>query len=391
MPTLVKDPRERSPFWICCYTSADGRRLKKSTKQTDRRKAWEVCLAIDRAEAHARSGTLTEARARDIIAEILQRTSGEKLAYFTVEEWVKHWLEGKKQSKSPRTADRYEQICDEFLESLGGRAKLNIAAITSKDILTFRKARMAKGLTPSTTNLDVKIISGVFNSATRQGYIPMNPCAAVESLPSERIEKGVFTREHIKALMKAAMKQEHGRPVFEAGADWRGAILLSYYTGARLQDVANIQWDSIDLPNKLITYTARKTKERVLVPIHPDLEAYLLSLDAPDSGKAFVFPKLARRDTAGRSGLSRTFARIMARAKIAGELVRDRNKQGRTIRSLTFHSLRHSFNSEMANAGVGEELRMKLTGHATREEHKKYTHHELAPLRAAINKLPALE
>jgi integrase len=77
-------------------------------------------------------------------------------------------------------------------------------------------------------------------------------------------------------------------------------------------------------------------------------------------------------------------------AKIAGEIVRHQNIKGRTIRSLSFHSLRHSFNSEMANAGVGEELRMKLTGHATREEHKKYTHHELAPLRAAINKIPPL-
>jgi hypothetical protein len=60
------------------------------------------------------------------------------------------------------------------------------------------------------------------------------------------------------------------------------------------------------------------------------------------------------------------------------------------MRSLTFHSLRHSFNSEMASAGVGEELRMKLTGHATREQNKKYTHHELEPLRAAINRMPSI-
>jgi hypothetical protein len=60
------------------------------------------------------------------------------------------------------------------------------------------------------------------------------------------------------------------------------------------------------------------------------------------------------------------------------------------MRSLTFQSLRHSFNSEMASAGVGEELRMKLTGHATREQNKKYTHHELEPLRAAINRMPSV-
>ncbi|MEY2531902.1 MAG: hypothetical protein QOI96_1987 [Verrucomicrobiota bacterium] len=60
------------------------------------------------------------------------------------------------------------------------------------------------------------------------------------------------------------------------------------------------------------------------------------------------------------------------------------------MRSLTFHSLRHSFNSEMASAGVGEKLPMKLTGHATREQNKKYTHHELEPLRAAINRMPSI-
>ena len=44
MPSLWK--RDKSPYWVCCYTSADGQRLKKSTKQTDRKRAWEVCLSI---------------------------------------------------------------------------------------------------------------------------------------------------------------------------------------------------------------------------------------------------------------------------------------------------------------------------------------------------------
>jgi hypothetical protein len=41
MGTLVKDKDAwgRSKFWYYAYTSADGRRLKKFTKETDRRKA----------------------------------------------------------------------------------------------------------------------------------------------------------------------------------------------------------------------------------------------------------------------------------------------------------------------------------------------------------------
>ncbi len=63
---------------------------------------------------------------------------------------------------------------------------------------------------------------------------------------------------------------------------------------------------------------------------------------------------------------------------------------GRAMSNLSFHSLRHSFNSAMANAGVTEEVRMKLAGHSTREVHAKYTHHEPAPLRAAIAAIPSI-
>jgi integrase len=320
----------------------------------------------------------------------LQRTSGESLSYFTVEEWFRHWVETKKESKAGRTGERYRQIADEFVDFLAGRAKLNIAAITPKDVLGFRKTRAAKGLAPSTVNLDVKIIGAAFNAARRQGYIPMNPCAAVEALPFEKPEKQVFDVKHIRALMAASVTRERGRLIFEAGEDWRGLILFSFYTGARLQDAANIRWEAIDLPSKLISYMPRKTRGRVVIPIHSELESYLLSLPASDSGKAFVFPKLAGHDTGGRSGLSRTFARITARAKIEGEITRKANKEGRTVRTLTFHSLRHSFSSAMANAGVAEEVRMKLTGHVTREVHAKYTHHELEPLRAAVRVIPSI-
>jgi integrase len=76
----------------------------------------------------------------------------------------------------------------------------------------------------------------------------------------------------------------------------------------------------------------------------------------------------------------------MARAGVAGEVLHQARKggQGRTVRTLTFHSLRHSFNSAMANAGVSQEIRMRLTGHVSAEMNKAYTHHELEPLRAAI-------
>jgi integrase len=62
----------------------------------------------------------------------------------------------------------------------------------------------------------------------------------------------------------------------------------------------------------------------------------------------------------------------------------------RKISKRTFHALRHSFTSGLANGGVSEELRMKVTGHTTKAVHRGHTHHELETLRAAVAKLPGL-
>lgn len=43
------------------------------------------------------------------------------------------------------------------------------------------------------------------------------------------------------------------------------------------------------------------------------------------------------------------------------------------------------------NRGVPQELRMKLSGHASEEMNAKYSHVELTTLRAAVEKLPGLK
>jgi integrase len=365
--------REKSPFWFCCFTSADGQRLKKSTKQRDRKKAWQVCLAIERAEGYAKAGSLTEQTAKKIIGEIVERATGEPLHHYAAGDWFTEWLAGKTQTKSAATAERYKQVTRDFLESLGKRAKLSLAHITPKDIRAYRDAELAADKSPKTANISVKIVSAVFNSALRQGYIASNPCTALERLPEKTAERSTFTSKQVAKL--ASM----------AEGDWKNLILAGYYTGARLSDLSNLRWNAIDLNSRLITFTASKTKKPVTIPLHAELERHLLK--SPGVGRASVFPSLAGKGTGGKLGLSGQFTAIMARAGIEGKITRH-TAQGRANNSLSFHSLRHSFNSVLANAGVSQEIRQKLTGHASAEMNTRYTHHELAPLRAAIEALP---
>jgi hypothetical protein len=72
----------------------------------------------------------------------------------------------------------------------------------------------------------------------------------------------------------------------------------------------------------------------------------------------------------------------MERAGIDDGVARKKDgKLGRNVSRLSFHSLRHSFNSAMANADVPLEIRQKLTGHASQDMNKHYTHLELGSLR----------
>ena len=84
-------------------------------------------------------------------------------------------------------------------------------------------------------------------------------------------------------------------------------------------------------------------------------------------------------------------ARLMEAARVESPDIRKRGQgAARNVRALSFHSLRHSFVSILANANVPEERRMELTGHVTRDIHKRYTDLELEQLQKAVALLPSL-
>jgi integrase len=384
MASVVKDAKGRSPFWYACYRDADGRRLKKSTELTAKSKALEMARGLEKAALEKKKGALTEARARVLLGEILQGITGQALRVYSVREWLAEFVKQKKKARAEKTAARHEQMMDEFVEFIGDRADKNIAGITSSDIAAFRDKRQSRGLTPATVNLDVKVLSAAFNRALKQGHIPVNPCAGVEPLKDDgpHRPKDTFTPEQVSALMAAAK------------GDWKGLVLVAFYTGQRLGDCATLRWRNVDLVKKTIRFQTGKTGQQIEVPMHEALEDYLLGLPTAKSDDDFLFPPLGEQAQRNVSPLSKQFRKLMKQAKIEQRVIRQREGEktaARTVYGLSFHSLRHSFSSILANAGVPEEVRMALTGHRSRDVHKRYTHHELERLRAAAALLPRIK
>src|ERR1700730_15240027 len=112
MPSLWK--RSNSPYWVCCFTSSDGQRLKKSTKQRNKQKAMSVCIDWERAARQARQSALTEIQARKVISDIVERATGEPMIFHTAEEWLLNWLEDKSKSKAAGTFLKYQLTVKTF-------------------------------------------------------------------------------------------------------------------------------------------------------------------------------------------------------------------------------------------------------------------------------------
>jgi integrase len=369
--------RPKSPYWHASYLGPDGRWILRSTKQGNRQAALAVAMEYERAAKLARRGDLTEAQAREVLKDIMKRADmGETLQGVTIKSHFQGWLESKRARKSKSTGERYGVAVDDFLETLGKRATKPLTSLTAADVERFLNHRIAKKLAPATLILDVKIIGGALNVARRQGLIPTNPAEAVELPEAVGMERGTFIPAEVKLLVDTAE------------GEWKLLILLAYFTGARLSDCCRMQWDGVDLTAETLTYTQAKTGAKVTVPLHPDLVARLNKLAGTDKPDVFIMPLLAARRTSGRRGLSETFKKIMRKAGVDSQTVKGKGNQMFSKRS--FHALRHSFTSALANQNVASELRMKLTGHSTEGEHKKYTHHEMDNLRAAVKKIPSL-
>ena len=388
MASITKDAHHppKTPYWTACFNgvASDGkvRRLKRSTKTTDRKLAQKLADEWEQLEKLAGKGRLTESHCRKVIAQMYERTVGEPLHFRTAREHLTEWVESKKNETGLRTYWKYRQIVDEFLTHVGIKADRLLREITPTDIRSWRDALKRKGLAAPTVNDAIKTLRMPFKAAHDAGYIEINPCTKNSVRPvkdeAQNVVKDVFTPEQLAALIKAAKSE-----------DWKGAILCGAYTGLRLRDVADLQWSAINWKEQKITVITRKTLKEVTVPIHPQFGSWL-QRQTRGIGKAPVFPSLAGKSGAEKSGLSMQFKRIMERAGIRGRTLREAAGAGRSQSSLTFHSLRHTFNAALANAGVSVEIRQKLTGHTSPEMNAIYTHHELEPLRAAVALIPSI-
>jgi integrase len=374
----------KSKYWSVKYRGPDGRYVIKTTRRQSKEEARSVGGAWERAAELARAGEFTQSAAATLFNEILAVT-GQSFNAPRISSYFTQWIEGKKVlEKAPATIDRYEAVIHAFKNSLPERRQDGLlSSLTALDIEHFRNTEKASGKGTTTVNFGLKVMRAVLGDARRKGLLSINVAEAVELLPMHSEERLPFDDEEIRRLLKAADNE------------WRGMILFGYHCGLRLTDASDLSWDNVDLLNRTLIFRAKKTSRRgkdTTIALHCDLIEYLDRLPVTDRVGAPLFPSLHQRSSGSHAGLSNEFARLMTRAGLKTALGEAKSGKGRRFRSQSFHSLRHSFISRLANAEVGPDVRKELTGHSSSSDeiHRRYTHLDLSLQRKAIDQLPSI-
>ena len=95
MASLWKHPQ--SKYFTACWTDANGRRMKRSTKTTDKKLADKLARQFEQ-ESRAKR---TAKQARRVLADIYRDLSGEELPAVTVREYFTGYVERKRLLRRP--------------------------------------------------------------------------------------------------------------------------------------------------------------------------------------------------------------------------------------------------------------------------------------------------
>ncbi|MGF6921744.1 DUF6538 domain-containing protein [Paraburkholderia sp. 40] len=292
-----------------------------------------------------------------------------------------------------RTVQIAERCARRFREMVG---PVLVASIERTHVVSFKDALLSSGQTAVNTDKILTMLSTVLSYAHDQGWLASNPAKGVKvgARSNAKAARLPFDVAALKLIFGSPVYTEHARPAGGAGEASYWLPLLALYTGARLEELAQLSpADVSETPYtdaqgaRRSCWTIRITDEgagqgvktatsRRRLPIHPDLIALGFITYAQSIGGPRLFPML-KADTDGREGA--------LWGKWFGKWIR---KLGVTDPRMVFHSFRHLLKHTMREAGVTEEVSDAITGHASASVGRRYgaTLYPLAPLVDAMQR-----
>ncbi len=269
---------------------------------------------------------------------------------------------------SPNTIAAYRHDLSHLLSFAQEREK-KVEELTLEDLQQFSRSLHECGMAPKS---HARILSGVrsfYRFLALDGYIETDPSELLELPQLGRHLPEVLTVAEVDAMERSV---DVSRP---EGHRNRAIIEVLFSCGLRVSELVNLRLSAIHAQEHIVQVVGKGNKER-LVPISDsaldELElwyAVRCHIDIRPGEEDYVF--LNRRGT----HLTRTMVLIMIKrqARLAG-----------ITKTVSPHTLRHSFATEMLRRGADIRFIQAMLGHEDIGTTEIYTHIDSSMLREEI-------
>ena len=308
------------------------------------------------------TGTRDKSLAKKFLSNfIIDLPQKPKEAAVTVTEFRDEYLKFVASSYSRNYLKSINLSYRQFIRAVGN---IELTQINTKNLQAF--FTKVYNRSPKAAELYLRTLKASFSRAVDWNYLEQNPFKKVKlprSYPlfiSEPQFNDLISNCHEEFL--------------------KNIMIVAFYSGMRLGEITNMQWSQIDLRNKTIvvrsnsTFTTKSKKDRV-IPMCNKLYNLLKglsdnSLQTKDS--IYVFEKINGIRYLN-DHISKSFKKVLAKSSLD--------------KKLKFHSLRHSFASNLIQRGVSLYVIKELLGHSDISTTQIYSHLRSDDLRTAINVL----
>ena len=267
---------------------------------------------------------------------------------------------------SARTVSAYRRDLARFLafaSGAGGRAPADVdTAMLRAWVFELRDA----GLAASSIRRARSALRTYFGFLLAEGALEIDPTDRLEAPRAPRALPDFLSRDEVDRLLDAP---DPGHPLY-----WRDRAVLEflYASGVRVSELVELPISSLDLEEGFALVFGKGAKER-LVPVGaPALRALRRYLRE-------VRPALDTGRGAGRVFLNARGRPI--RRESVWALVRDAARRAGIGRTVSPHTLRHTFATHLVEGGADLAAVQELLGHADISTTQIYTHLDRAYLR----------